>query len=62
MWAGGEGHLGTSWAQERSDRLATRGFILPEGKVPSGVAGVSEGLGFGKSPLLPPWKGQESPS
>lgn len=61
-WAGGQGHLGASWAQERSGRLAARGFILPEGKVPSGVAGVNEGLGFGKSPLLPPGKGQEPPS
>lgn len=59
--AGGQGHLGASWAQERSGQLAARGFILPEGKVPPRVARVSEGLGFGKSPLLPPWKGQESP-
>lgn len=35
-WAGGQGHLGASQAQESQGWLAARGFILPKGKIPSG--------------------------
>lgn len=54
---GRSGPLGAIPGSGEMGLAGCQGLYSTKGKAPAQSRGVSEGLGFGGAPLVPPWKG-----